>query len=188
MYYSVCILINVFRYLYSYLLTDCILWLAAGGTWAIRDAPVHGKWVNKERHLESAIEWVWRLTWLARWSEFSNSLAGPDLVSLQINLKGNNRQNLRRAWRRSCWRESSRRYDECWDFIHHWVNSQLWECNALTFSWSSRWELTGGSQSCSGVHCKLKLYPSSSQLVIMRINGQCYSWVCGVFGICHTEC
>jgi len=107
--YSVCILIFVCMYLYSYPSTHSISRLAAGCAcdefkvrlkttmeWTQRYTP--RPWlsefgdvlgcqdrVNTKMHLEAEIDQVWRGTWRPWWSEFGDALGGRDRVNSEMH-------------------------------------------------------------------------------------------------------
>jgi len=109
--YSVCILIYVSMYLYSYPSTHGISGLAAGGAWEqfevclkmtikwtqrytprpwlseFGDAMGDWDWLNSEMHWEAVIEWVWRCTWRPRLSELRDALWGHDQASVEMQLE-----------------------------------------------------------------------------------------------------
>jgi len=109
--HSVCILIYVTMYLYSYLSTHRISGLAARGDWEqfmvrlkmtiewtqrytprprssrFKDAIGARDWVNSEMHREAVIEQVWRCDRRLRLSEHRDALGGLDRVSLDMHLK-----------------------------------------------------------------------------------------------------
>jgi len=109
--YSLCILIYVSMYLYSYPSTHGISGLAAGGAceqfkvrlkitlewthwstprpWSSQfgDAIADLDWVNSEMHCGAVMEWVWRCAWRPRSSELRDALRGGDRGSLEMHLE-----------------------------------------------------------------------------------------------------
>jgi len=96
---SVCILIYVSMYLYSYQSTDGISGLAAGGAWEeltikwtqrfipmlwlseLGDSIGYRDWVNSEMHWEAVIKQGWRCNWRPRLCELRDTLQGRDRSS-----------------------------------------------------------------------------------------------------------
>ena len=74
--YSVCTLVDVSRYLYSYLSTHIISWLAAGGAWT-----------QSEVHLKMTIEWTQRCSWRPLSCELRDILEGHYPVNWEIHLE-----------------------------------------------------------------------------------------------------
>jgi len=109
--HSVCILIYVSMYLYSYRSTHVISGLAARGDWEqlevhlrmtmewtqrytprpwsseFGDAIGDRDWMNSEMHWEAVIERVWRCTWRPRVSELRDAMGGRDWASLDMHLE-----------------------------------------------------------------------------------------------------
>jgi len=121
--YSVCILIYVSMYLYSYPFTQGIAGLAAGGAWELFEVRLTMtiEWtqrytprpwsselgdalggrdrVNSEMHLEAMIERVWWCTWRPRWSHLRDELGGHDRASLEMHLEAVIEWTERCTWR-----------------------------------------------------------------------------------------
>jgi len=182
--HSVCILIYVSKYLYSYLSTPPLpLNLRTPAvahwwcTWRPRSSELRYALggrdrVNSEMHLEARIEWTQRCTW----RPWSCELGGRNRASLEIHLVA----VIERVWR-CTWRmwssefgdalggQDEVRLDEyleavdgrcarCWDSIHQLVNSQPWECDNVTLLLGSHGELADVGRSCREVRRKLKLH------------------------------
>jgi len=137
--YSVCSLIYVSMYVYSYPSTHGISGLAAGGAWEqfekllrmtiewtqrytwrrfmlqVRDAHGGRDRASLEMHWEALIEWTQRCTWRSWSSTFGDSLGGQDRARLEEYLQA-----------------VERRHARCWDSIHRLVNLQPRESDEVT--------------------------------------------------------
>jgi len=162
--YSVCILIYVSMYLYSYPSTHSIYGLATGGAWEqfevrlkmmiqwtqtytpwfwsseFSDAIGDWEWVNSEMDWEAMIEWIWRYTSRQRLSELRDALQGWDWTGLEMHLsQAMIKQDWRSTWRWLIWWQSMGGTPGAEPSIHQLINSKPWECDEVTLPLRLRW-------------------------------------------------
>jgi hypothetical protein len=168
--HSVCILICVSMYLYSYLSTHGKSGLAASGNqeqfevclkltieWTQRYTPRpwsskfrHAigdwQWVNSEMYWEAVIKQVCRCTGRPWLSEIGDALTGYDRARLEeyldmIDLEAVDGRGAR--W---------------WDSIYQLVNSKPWECDEVTLPLKLLWRTGWWQLICRKVCHKLKIH------------------------------
>jgi len=142
----------------------------------LRDTLRGWDWVSLEVQMEIEIEWVQRCTGKPGSSEFGDALWGRDGASFDMLWEAIIDQVCRctlRPWssefRDALWGRNRGSRDEymepvdgrragCWDSFHQFVNSQPWECDNVTLTFSGHGERSNGGRSCREARRKLKLH------------------------------
>ena len=142
------------------------IWRYTWSLWSseLRHALWGRDWASLEMHLKTMNVQIWK----RESSEFGAALGGRDCASLEAiimrvwgctwrpwscELGGHNGATLDEYLEAVNGRRAG-----CRDTIHQLVNSQLWECDKVTLSLSSRGELADGGRSCREARRKLKLH------------------------------